>query len=70
MKKNKLLLIVNIALFINFITQVSTGLFHSKIPHHTFEIFHFYGGIILLALTTAHIYLNFNWIKSNILKKL
>ncbi len=69
MKRNTVLKILNPILLVLFISQAITGLFHGKISHETFEIFHEGGGKILIGLIVLHFILNFNWVKANYFPK-
>jgi len=69
MKRNSALKVLNPFLFVLFISQTATVLFHEHIPYKTFQIFHKGGGMVLLALISAHIIMNFNWIKANYFPK-
>ena len=65
MKRNTVLKILNLFLFVLFVSQTATVLFHELISYKVFQIFHKGGGMVLLLLIAAHIILNFNWIKAN-----
>lgn len=69
MKRNSALKILNPVLFVLFISQAATALFHEHISYKTFQIFHKGGGFLLLGLIAVHFILNFNWIKANYLTK-
>jgi hypothetical protein len=69
MKRNTALRILNLILLVLFISQAVTGLFHAKISHETFEIFHEGGGKVFIGLIVVHLILNFNWVKANYLPK-
>jgi protein-S-isoprenylcysteine O-methyltransferase Ste14 len=68
MNKKNLLMITNIVLLLAFVTQVATvvmmQLFRS---HFVFEL-HGIVGFILIFAAILHVYLNWWWIKANILK--
>ncbi len=70
----KMLRIVNLLLALVFIGVAFGGLVRmftgdSLIPYATFNQIHPISGLIFVILVIAHIYLNFNWIKANYLKK-
>ena len=68
MKKEKLLKIVNVFLIIIFSVQAGTGMGHDFIPHKIFSNIHHIGGILLIIFALFHLYLNWGWVKANILK--
>lgn len=67
MKKN-ILKIINILVAISFLGLILSVLFNDFLPGEMFEEVHPKIGFLFLILTFCHIYLNFNWIKSNFLK--
>lgn len=73
MSRVKMLRIVNLLLALVFIGVAFGGLtrmfFEDLIPYSTFRQIHPISGLIFVILVFAHIYLNFNWIKANYLKK-
>jgi len=69
MKRNTALKILNPVLFLFFVNQAVTILFHTKMPREIFKTFHKGGGKILLGLIIIHFILNFNWIKANYFSK-
>jgi len=69
MKRNIFHKILNPVLFVLFINQAVTALLRDYIPHEAFEIFHQFGGFVLLSLIAAHFILNFNWVKANYFSK-
>ncbi|MFA6320804.1 MAG: DUF4405 domain-containing protein [Candidatus Omnitrophota bacterium] len=73
MNKAIILRIVNIALFLSFITQAITAfiiLFNINTPYPQFILeVHEYNGIFLIIAIVTHITLNWGWIKVNFFKK-
>ena len=69
MKKNEALKIVNLILALLFIGIAISGIFQDFIPYETFRTFHPLTGYALIITVAAHIFLNFNWIKVNYLKR-
>ncbi|MBN1981948.1 MAG: DUF4405 domain-containing protein [Chitinivibrionales bacterium] len=72
MKKSELLRITNIFLALVFVIQAGGGIIYETIgliPYEVFSMVHGKAGYVFVALVIAHLYLNWNWIKSNILVK-
>ena len=69
MQKNKALKIVNLILAFLFVGIAISGIFQDFIPYETFRPFHHLTGYALVITVVAHIFLNFNWIKANYLKR-
>lgn len=69
MGKNKLLKIVNLAVFVSFAAESVTGIMMMirKGPKIIFAI-HEYNGVLLIILIIMHLYLNWDWIKTGFLK--
>ena len=67
MNKNLLLKIINPIRLLLFISQASSGLFHEYLSHELFELIHEKGGIILVLITLTHLYLNWGWVRANLL---
>lgn len=73
MSKITLLRWVNVCLIFSFLVQAVTSsiiFFKIKLPNVTavFEL-HEYNGLLMITLVTAHIILNWGWIRANFLKK-
>ncbi|MCX5859835.1 MAG: DUF4405 domain-containing protein [Proteobacteria bacterium] len=68
MKKVKVLKIVNLLLFLTFISQASTGIGQTYIGADLLTIIHRIGGILLLIFAVTHLILNWGWVKANFLK--
>jgi hypothetical protein len=68
MKKVKALKIVNLLLFLAFISQASTGMVRNFIDAELFAVIHRAGGILLLIFAVTHLILNWGWVKANFLK--
>lgn len=68
MSKQKLLKIINPLLALFLLNQAATGLLHNVLPHGVFEFMH-KGGWVLVILSIAHIYLNWWWVKTNLVPK-
>jgi hypothetical protein len=60
--------IVNSLLFISLLVQAITGLWLFWSGSETIANIHKYNGLIFLALVATHITLNWNWIKTVLLK--
>jgi len=69
MKKQKLLPIVNIIIFVLFLNQILTGYFRASLPSGWFPILHENGAALFLVAVILHIYLNFGWVKAQFKKK-
>lgn len=73
MTKKRILEFVNVLLALAFFMTASGGVVRffapDLIPYGTFRLIHPLFGLAFVALTAAHIYLNFNWIKSSYFKK-
>ena len=68
MNKRNLLKIVNILIALLILNQATTALIHDLLPRDVFEFLHEGGGVILFVAVLIHVYLNWAWVKSNILK--
>jgi hypothetical protein len=66
MNKRNLLKIVNIIVGILFLNQAITGMLHDFLPRDIFEFFHA-GGFLFIIAALLHIYLNWAWVRSNLL---
>ena len=69
MNKLTSLKILNPILFILLIYVASTGLGHDLIKAELFEKIHPGGGVLLIIAAVIHLFLNWGWIKSNLLKR-
>jgi hypothetical protein len=72
MTKSNLLKIVNPVLILLFLSQALTGIFHDviqEISYESFKVIHGFGGYLFAAAALFHFYLNWQWIKSNFLKR-
>lgn len=72
MNKKTVLKIVNIFLFLVFLVQSFTGIFHEfvqDISYELFEYLHKTCGFLLTFLVLIHISLNWQWIKITFFKK-
>lgn len=70
MSKNKWLKIVNPVMFVSFAIQAVTGIMMSAHKGSTaIAEMHEHNGILLVFLITAHLYLNWDWVRANFLKK-
>ena len=67
MNKRSILKIVNILLAILILNQASTGILHDLLSHSIFELMHEGGGVTLFIMVLVHIYLNWAWVKANLL---
>lgn len=68
MNKQKQLTIVNPLLFIFLLIQAISGALHDVLPKLIFELLH-KSGWVLVALAIYHVYLNWGWIKKNLLDR-
>jgi len=69
MKTNTLLKIVNPVLAVVFLFQIISGLMHGVIPRELFETIHGSSAGILMFCVIIHLFLNWNWVKSNFFKQ-
>jgi hypothetical protein len=67
MNKRNLLKIVNVLLAILILNQATTALIHDLLPKDAFEFLHEGGGVTMFLLALVHVYLNWAWVKANIL---
>ena len=67
MNKRNLLKIVNVLLAILILNQATTALLRDILGHNLFEFFHEGGGVTLFVIALVHLYLNWAWVKANIL---
>ena len=68
MNKRNLLKIVNILIALLILNQATTALIHDLLPRDVFGFLHKNGGVILFVAVLIHVYLNWAWVKSNILR--
>ena len=68
-KKASILKIINPIVGLLFLSQAGLGIFHEIIPYEIFHAIHGPLGYIFTLLVVSHIYLNWNWIKTNFFKK-
>jgi hypothetical protein len=64
MSKSGALKVVNALLAVLIVTQMASGFFGRDIGMRAFNIIHRDGAIVLMVVAVAHIYLNWNWVKS------
>ena len=69
MTRTSVLKIVNPILWVLLLNQVMTALLHDMLPHEAYEILHEGGGIVLAIVALLHVVLNWNWVKTNFLRK-
>jgi len=69
MNKQKLLKPVNVMLMCALLCLLLTAVLNDVIPPEVFEIIHPVFGFIFMLLVICHVYLNWSWIKSNIITK-
>ena len=69
MNKQKVLKIVNSVMAADFILLAGTALSDDIIPKEIYQIVHPILGYTFLVCVLSHVYLNWNWIKTNMLKK-
>jgi len=68
MKKLQWLLWINVLLTAAFVVQLLTVVFRDVISIRMFYAIHTWCGRTLLTLAVAHLILNWNWVKTNVLK--
>lgn len=64
----KWLKIVNSILFISFLIQAFSGLWLFLADSEIIAVIHKYNGLLLIILIATHITLNWNWVKTVLLK--
>jgi hypothetical protein len=69
MNKQRLLIAVNSLLGLSVIIQVLTVLSFGFVRSEAFGEIHEINGYVIIGLVCVHIYLNWAWIRYNILKK-
>ncbi|ADO84583.1 hypothetical protein [Ilyobacter polytropus] len=69
MKKITLLKIINLLLLTNFISIVAVVFLRSLMPPEIFYLIHPKLGYSFIFLLFFHVGMNWNWIKSNFLKR-
>lgn len=69
MNKSKMLKIINPIMTIIFLCLAGSGLANNFIPYEIFHAVHGKLGFAFVVLVLIHIYLNWNWIKSQFFKK-
>lgn len=69
MTKAKLLIIINPLMAADFICLIGTALLDDVIPREIYGVIHPIFGYIFAVFLVAHVFLNWNWIKSSYSKK-
>ena len=69
MNKTKALKILNPILGVLLLNQLLVGLLHDALPRKVFEVMHEGGGVLLALGVLLHLILNWNWVRTNFLKK-
>jgi hypothetical protein len=69
MNKQSLLKPVNTIMATDFLFLVTTALLDDVIPREVYKILHPVLGFTFLACVLCHVFLNWAWVKNNILKK-
>ncbi len=67
MNKQKLLKIINPLLFLLIILQAVNIILLKTDPPSFAYMIHEWNGYVIMALVVIHVYLNWSWIKTNIL---
>ena len=67
MNKRNLLKVANVLLAVLILNQAITALLHDFIPKDVFGYLHEGGGVTLFIAALVHVYLNWAWVKSNLL---
>ncbi len=68
MNKQKQLTIVNPLLGLALVIQAISGALHDVLPKLVFEVLH-KSGWALVVLAIYHVYLNWYWVKKNLLQR-
>ena len=68
MKKAQWLWWINLLLLVALVVQITTVVLRDAIPVRMFFMVHVWCGRMLLTLAVAHLILNWNWVKTNVLK--
>ena len=61
--------VVNVILALVFLNQAATGLLRDSLSREAFVILHQNAGIVLVACVVVHVVLNWNWVRSALLKR-
>lgn len=69
MNRTTLLKVVNPVLAVLALNQAATGLLFDVLPRPVFEVIHQGGGMAFALAAGIHVILNWNWIKSNYMRK-
>jgi hypothetical protein len=69
MNKFQALKVVNPLVAVVFLVLAGTGIFRELIPDEIYRIVHPYAGYLFVTLIAVHLYLNWGWIKTTILKR-
>jgi hypothetical protein len=74
MKKQNILILINVVLFFAFITTITSVSFYALIPsnlngNELLGEIHEIGGLVFATFAILHIGFNWKWIKSQIFKK-
>lgn len=69
MKPTTMLKVLNPILAILIINQALTGLMADQLSHEAFEVLHEGGGLLLVIVAAAHLFLNWGWVKASFFRK-
>lgn len=69
MFRTKLLKLTVIILAILILWQFITAIGRHLIPYEIFAKIHLWGGLLLTFFAVLHLYLNWGWVKANLLKR-
>ena len=69
MQRNTALKTLNPVLGLLLLVQVGSGLLRGFLSRDAFGFLHFWGGMALMAVAAAHVVLNWNWVRANILRR-
>lgn len=69
MKKTTALKALNPVLAVLIVSQLTTGILHSRIPHEVYEIVHAGAGYVLAAGVAVHLALNWSWVKAGYFRR-
>jgi uncharacterized protein (DUF697 family) len=69
MSKGQTLRVVNAVLGVLIVTQATSGLLADDMNPDLFEAVHVGGGVLMVACTVAHVWMNWGWVKVNYFKR-
>ena len=69
MQKNTMFKIVNPIIAVLILSQGLSGLLRPQLSQDVFQWVHKGGGILLLVGVGLHVFLNWNWVRANLLPR-